>query len=449
MQTALDNHKNRLPCDLHAEMAILCAILLDPSCMKVAAPLIEPADFFRKGNGEIYAAMRDIYGKGGDIDTVTVIRRVKEMYEWAREGNAPVASYLSSCMDTGAMPDNIRHYIESVKYKKAERKILEECQTIIRNITEGRYSAPEAIKDAQRRINEIQASREDSNRSQPIHEIMRSAVEEIKATASGEITPNRVNLGIASLDAMIGGLNPDDLCVIAARPGVGKTVFATQMAWNLSYLQSPENPVVFFSLEMGKKQVATRLISHISGISHWKLRNTLVSAAARDGASDFELLDRSVECATAAKFQLRDLPESVSSMCEEIERILDDGIGLRCIFIDYLLLLKPERGRTRREEVTDNIYKLKELAKTYKMPVVALSQLSRECDMRRPVLSDLTESAAIEHTADQVITLWRDPSLQSGDERPIECSVLKSRHGLSGVTDLIFEADYMRFREAS
>ncbi len=421
-----------------AEQAVLGGILVDPSKLSEVLEILKPESFYLPVHQGLFSIINQLFSVERDIDLVmlideSVMRRVFNTPEMAR-------SYLKGLMDAIPSTANIVKQCQIVHEKYQMRLLVQIASDIINKAEEG-VEDPNAMLDlAEQNIFDIRNG-EIKGLTQ-ITEPLIQAFEHLQEITGEDKDKHRTaRSGFAQLDAVTNGLNNSDLIIIAARPAMGKSAFALNIAVNMC--KSSRKDVAVFSLEMGKEQLVTRMLSSEALVNN----NALRSGKIED--KDWEHLVRAVDQLSSLPIYLDDgAGITVPQMKAKLRRL--NNLGL--VVIDYLQLMEsPNKHSSRVNEVSEITRQLKIMAKELNVPVIALSQLSRSSEKRddkRPLLSDLRESGSIEQDADIILFLYRDAYYQkdASDKTVAECIVAKNRHGQTDTINLSFRGEYTLFR---
>ena len=423
-----------------AEQAVLGSMLIDPDCIKDVMDKLQPEDFYLRANRDIFETIYHMFIYSRPIDGVTVAG------EMERNGvyNDNTRDYLVQLMDVTPTSANVMEYVQIVLDKSLMRQVAAAAGSITAMVQEGNGDAGDMLESAEQKVYAIRRGRSAQNMvtvSMVLQDVMNHLAE---LTASGGKTLPGLSTGLSAVDAKINGLNKSDLLLLAARPGMGKTSMALNVA--LSAARESGKTVAIFSLEMSKEQLVTRLIA-----SEGLVENTrLVTGNLRE--SDWQRIAEAASSLSRMDIRIDDNPLlTVADMNAKCRRL--DNLGL--VVIDYLQLMtsaggKGYSGENRQQAVSDISRMLKIMAKELQVPVLCLSQLSRaneKRDDKRPMLSDLRESGAIEQDADIVLFLYRDDYYNSDSEKRnvAECIVAKNRHGETGKVELRWMPEYTAF----
>lgn len=428
------------PTSPEAEQSVLGAILLRPEVMDQLADLLGPEDFYREAHGRIYRAMMDLYQRNEPVDLVTVTALLKERGQLEGVGG-PV--FLASLSEQVGFATNAAHYGRLVHDKAVLRRLLACSQEIAAECLAPVEDVGEFLDAAEQRVFQVAEAK-----IRPGFDALGALVEKeihtleaIWHREAGRITG--VPSGFIDLDNKTAGFQRGDLIIIAARPSMGKTALALNIAYHAAY--QAQVPVAFFSLEMSKEQLVRRLLSSVGEVDANNLRRAFLSN------QEWANLQTAAGYLLDCPIYIDDTPAStVLEIRAKARRLKAEGkLGL--LIIDYLQLMRG-RGEapSREQEISEISRSLKALAKELSVPVVALSQLSREPEKRekkRPQLSDLRESGAIEQDADVVMFIYRDELYRpdSPDKGTAEVIIGKQRNGPTGTIKLAFRDKFTRF----
>lgn len=430
----------QMPHSAEAEQAVLGSILIDDRCVSQVIEALKPEDFYLRQNREIYEAICSMFNFSEKIDPVTVLDKMKQNGVY-HEGTS--YEYVRQLMVITPTAANVGEYINIVKDKALLRQIAETGGAITTMIQEGQATAQEALEAAEQRIYAIRQGR-GAQGLEHISTVLLSVYDRLNELAASDSAVPGLSTGLADLDRAIAGLNKSDLIILAARPGMGKTSMALNMLLHAGKFSG--KAVVFFSLEMSREQLAMRLISSESYVDNKRLVTGKLSG------DDWDKIAAAAMALNQTNILIDDNPMlTVADMNAKCRRV--DNLGL--VVIDYLQLMtasggENRRGDNRQQIVSDISRALKIMAKELNVPVVCLSQLSRGSESRsdkRPMLSDLRESGAIEQDADIVMFLYREGYYDQNteDHNLCECIIAKNRHGETGTVELQWIPEYTTF----
>ena len=423
-----------------AEQAVLGSMLIDPDCIKDVMDKLRPEDFYLRANRDIFETIYHMFVYSRPIDGVTVAGEMGKTGVY----NDNTRDYLLQLMDVTPTSANVMEYVQIVLDKSLMRQVASAAGSISAMVLDGAGDAGDMLEAAEQKVYAIRRGRSAQNMV-PVSMVLEDVMAHLaELTASGGKTLPGLSTGLSAVDAKINGLNKSDLLLLAARPGMGKTSMALNVA--LSAARESGKTVAIFSLEMSKEQLVTRLIA-----SEGLVENTrLVTGNLRE--SDWQRIAEAASSLSRMDIRIDDNPLlTVADMNAKCRRL--DNLGL--VVIDYLQLMtsaggKGYSGENRQQAVSDISRMLKIMAKELQVPVLCLSQLSRaneKRDDKRPMLSDLRESGAIEQDADIVLFLYRDDYYNSDSEKRnvAECIVAKNRHGETGKVELRWMPEYTAF----
>ncbi|MBR3629500.1 MAG: replicative DNA helicase [Oscillospiraceae bacterium] len=428
-----------MPYSLEAEQTVLGAILIEQDVLSVVLEHVKPECFFIDQHRALFTIMVQMFTSGEKADVVTVLNAATaaHIFETAQEGR----NYLANLVNMVPTVSNIESYCNIVVNKYYIRSLAETARSILSDIQSGETDAALLLDAAEQRIYDIRQGRATTGLT-PIREVVAETYNHIGQIAG----PDReqylgIRSGFSYLDAVTSGLNKSDLILIAARPAMGKTAFALNIAQNVA-AHNPDKEVCIFSLEMPRQQLVSRLLSSSAQVDSNKLRNGRLTG------------DDWVRLATGASY-LNDLPiyidDTASITVQQIKAKLRRMKNLGLVVIDYLGLIQTTLRTENRVQIVSEITRqLKIMAKELDVPVILLSQLSRGPESRtdkRPMLSDLRESGSIEQDADIVMFLYRDAyyNKDNANQNVAECIVAKNRHGETGTINLNWDGQFTRF----
>lgn len=432
-----------MPFSSEAEQSVLGAILLDSSCLdRVAEILPRPDYFYQVNNGKIYDVMLDMFTQGKPVDFVTVLEKLKEDRSFD-EANGRL--YLMQLAQLVPSITNVETYARIVRDKYDVRTLIVAARDILEDASDGGTSSEMLLDSAEQRIFDIRSGK-NMQGLQHLKEVLIDTFDRLDMLNSDEGAAYRaISTGISTLDSVITGLNRSDLIILAARPGMGKTSFALNIARHVA-VQSLRR-VAVFSLEMSKEQLSSRLLASEALVEGTKLRTGELTE------SEWARLIEAGDILSKGELYLDDNPQvSVNEIKAKVRRLKNVDL----IIIDYLQLMGGNgKIDNRVQEISMITRNLKIMAKELNVPVVVLSQLARASEKRtdhRPVLSDLRDSGSIEQDADIVLFLYRDDYYsnegapdENADKNSSECIVAKNRHGETTTVPLHWQGEFMRF----
>ena len=425
------------PHDIDAEQAVLGSMLTDREAVNAAIEVLKEEAFYREDNRAIYQAIVNLYNKSEPIDIITLKDELESMGKFEQVGGF---DYLASLPDKVPTTANVQKYIKIVEEKSILRNLIKTANEII----ELGYDPAEDVEDimdgAEKRIFDLMQSKNQKGYT-PIKDVLVESFTKLEELYNRKQHITGVPTGFAELDYKTAGLHGSELILIAARPAMGKTAFALNLATNAALRGN--TPVAIFSLEMSKDQLVNRILCSEAMVDSNKVRTGKL------GEDDWVKLAGAIGPLSEAEIYIDDTPGiSVTEIkCRKLS--IDKGIGL--VVIDYLQLVQgSKRAGSREQEIAEISRSLKILAKEINVPVIALSQLSRAVEQRpdhRPMLSDLRESGSIEQDADIVMFLYRDDYYNKESEKKdiAEVIIAKQRGGQTGTVELLWMGQYTKF----
>ncbi len=428
------------PHDIEAEQAVLGSLLTDRDAVIASIEILKPEDFYREDNKFIYQAIYNLYKKGEPVDIITVKSQLIEEGNFEKVGGLEYLALLPDKVPTTA---NVEMYIKIIEEKSILRNLIQTSNQLI----ELGYSQTEEVDyimdEAEKRIFNIMKNRNQKGYT-PIKDILIDSFQQIERMYNQKDAISGIRSGFIDLDRRTSGLNNSDLILVAARPAMGKSAFAINIATNVAMRANV--PVVIFNLEMSKEQVANRILCSEAMVDSNKIKTGQMED------SDWEKLASTLGPLSAAEIYIDDTPGiSIMEIRAKARKLkLEKDIGL--IVIDYLQLIQGtgKKGASREQEISEISRSLKILAKELNIPVIALSQLSRASEQRkdhRPMLSDLRESGAIEQDADIVMFIYRDDYYNEDSPKKGVAEIILAKHrgGSIGTIELLWLGNYTKF----
>lgn len=431
------------PNNSEAEQSVLGALMLDKDAVIQIADVLKPADFYNPGHAKIYEVAVNLFDKHQPIDILSVTAKLKESGVLQDIGGS---TYLTQLIESVPTSAHVGHYAKIVKEKKVLRDLIKVAADINETALNPTDDMEDLLDGVEQKIFAI------SQQSVPqalshIKDELHGAYERIEKLARGEKAIRGLSTGFPELDNTLSGLQNSNLIVIGARPSLGKTALAMDIARHIATKE--QKPVGIFSLEMSREEIVDRLLSAESQVPLWRIRTGRIT-----DESDFELIQAGLNSLAQAPIYIHDAPTSNIMQIRAMARRLQAQQGLSILFLDYLQLIQP---RTNSDNIVQQITEisrgLKALARELNIPVVAISQLSRNVDHREtkiPRLSDLRDSGSIEQDSDVVLFLYRkdrDKMNPSPEEQNLaEIIVAKHRNGPLHTLKLKFDQDRVSFR---
>ena len=431
--------KRVLPHSIEAEQSVIGSMILDREAITIASEIIFPEDFYNKQYGVLFSSMVELNDEGKAVDIVTLQDRLKEKDVPPEVSSLEFIRDIITAVPTSA---NIRYYANIVAEKSTLRKLIRLVGEIENNCYAGKESLEVILEDTEKRVFDLVQKR-NSGEHVPIRKVVMNALQKIEAASKNDGSVTGIATGFLDLDVMTSGMQPADLVLIAARPSMGKTAFVLNIAQHVAF--KINKSVAIFSLEMSKEQLVNRMFSLESNVDAQHLRNGKLDE------TEWEKLIESAGVIGESKLIIDDTPgitiQEMRSKCRKYK--LEQGLDM--IIIDYLQLMSGGgKSESRQQEISEISRSLKALARELKVPVLALSQLSRAVEQRpdkRPMMSDLRESGAIEQDADVIMFIYRDDYYNKDTEKPgvAEIIIAKQRNGPVGTVDLAWMAKYTKF----
>lgn len=439
--------QKNLPYSLEAEQSLLGNILIFKETMRECIEAgVESDDFYLDKHRRIYNICSSMYESRETIDTISLSTKLKDYEYFDSIGGL---DYLMSLTDATIDKTNTKEYIRIIKNKSLARRIIKAGEEIASDGYDGQAGIDEVLEKAEKKILDITRSRTDSD-FKPGSEVFESAVKKIEAIEAAGSAITGVKTRFSQLDQMTAGLQRSDMIILAARPSMGKSALALNIALNSAMVSS--GACAIFSLEMPCEQLANRMLSAKAKVDGQKIRKGQLNEA------EWIKLKEAEQELKRQKIFFDDTPGiKISDMHAKCRKLKED-YGLYLIIIDYIQLIQSTtKAESRQQEVSDISRKIKAMARELDVPIIALSQLSRSVEARndkRPMLSDLRESGAIEQDADIVMFIYREDYYKKDEERnekreDVELIIAKHRNGPIGTVKLAFEKDINAFYSIS
>lgn len=427
------------PQNVEAEQAVLGAMLLSHDAVIVAMEKLQSQDFYRDVHRIIFEAMEHLHRKNKEIDVITLPDELKRMKKLDDVGGLEYVLNLPNLVGSAA---NIEYYANIVAEKALARNLISTCTELTTEAYDGQKETEALLDDAERRILQLSDTKNRGDFASV------GAVVEVTLDKITRLYENKAGLtglptGFRDLDRMTSGLQPSDLILVAARPSMGKTAFTLNIAQNVGVRQ--HKTVAFFSLEMSQEQLVQRLLCQIAHIDSQKLRTGQLNSD-----EEWTRLTDACDKLYESPIYIDDTPGiSVAEMRSKARRLKSEH-GLDLIIVDYLQLMQGRNAESRQQEISEISRSLKALARELKVPLIALSQLSRSVESRqdkRPMLSDLRESGALEQDADIVSFLYREDyyDKETENQHITEVILAKHRNGPVGSVKLYFKNEFTLF----
>ncbi|MFM8633194.1 MAG: replicative DNA helicase [Planctomycetia bacterium] len=431
------------PANVDAERAVLGSILLKPDVCDDVALLVRPEDFADDAHQILYRHLLELHDSGRRIDVTIVLERLRTKGDLERIGGAPSLAEIVQSVPHAA---HATHYGQIVRDKAMLRSLIDASTDILRDAYDAVDEPRELVARAESKIFSILEHRS-SAEARPIESVLEEVMVRMDARMKHEHALGGVETGFTDLDTLCGGLHNSELIILAARPSMGKTAFAMNIAEHVSI--ALKQPALFVSLEMASLELADRLLCSAAQVNGHRLRNGTISQEDRR-----RLVQKSAEI-SAAPLYIDDTPSRTLTEIAAVARRLKRKHGLSLVVIDYLQLIEPDNPRDpRQEQVAKIARRLKTMSRELDIPVLCLAQLNRQAEVsrdNRPRLNHLRESGAIEQDADVVMFVHREEYYQSNDEDrervkgQAEIIIAKQRNGPIGDVKLLWQHDYTRF----
>lgn len=428
------------PHDIEAEQAVIGSMLTDKDAIMSAVEVLKEDDFYREDNKTIYSAILNLYNKAQAVDIITVKSELQAMNQLEAVGGL---EYLAGLPDKVPTTANVEQYIKIVEEKSALRALIKTANELITLGYDPTQEVEDILESSEKKIFEVMQGRNQKGYTS-IKDILVDSFTQLEQLYNQKQHITGVPTGFSDFDYITAGLHPSDLVVVAARPAMGKSAFALNIATNAAVRAN--TPVVIFSLEMSKEQMTNRILSSEAMVDSNKVRTGKIDDDdwAKLAAASGELSETPIYIDDTPGISVMEM----RAKCRKLK--LEKNIGL--VIIDYIQLVQASNRKngSREQEISEISRSLKILAKEIGVPVIAISQLSRAVEQRtdhRPMLSDLRESGAIEQDADIVAFLYRDDYYNPDTERKniAEVIIAKHRAGNTGTVELLWLGNYTKF----
>ena len=430
----------QVPQSLEAEQAVLGSILIDSRCITDVVGLLKPEDFYLQQNREIYETIYTMFNYSQTIDPVTVLDKMKELGYYQDNSR----DYILQLMEITPTAANVERYANIVHEKAMLRGLGQAASDISEMVSEGTGTAGEMLESAEKKIYALRKG-ETGDSLEHIGTVLHKVFDRLTELAESDSAIPGLSTGLRDLDTKINGLNKSDLLLVAARPAMGKSAFGLNIGTYVA--KKYKKTVAIFNLEMSREQLAMRILASESFIELQKL------ATGKLSEEEWTKLSMAASALSQTDIRIDDNPSiTVADIKAKLRRL--DNLGL--VIIDYLQLMQGsgygKASENRVQVVGDISRSLKIMAKELNIPVICLSQLSRAVESRqdkRPIMSDLRESGAIEQDADSVMFLYRDEYYNENteDKGIAECIVSKNRHGETGTIKMQWLGQYQLFAD--
>ncbi|MCA0993160.1 replicative DNA helicase [Bacillus hwajinpoensis] len=427
------------PQNIEAEQAVIGAVFLEIDALTTATEVLQPEDFYRAAHQKIFSVMIDLSEKGEPVDLVTVTSELQDLKILEEIGGVSYLSDLANSVPTAA---NVEYYSKIVEEKSILRRLIRAATDIASDGYAKENEIENLLSEAEKSIMEV-SQRKNTGAFISIKDVLVTAYDNIETLQNNTEDITGIPTGFSELDRMTAGFQRNDLIIVAARPSVGKTAFALNIAQNVA-TKTDEN-VAIFSLEMGAEQLVMRMLCAEGNIDAQRLRTGGLTG------DDWQKLTMAMGSLSNAGIYIDDTPGirvgDIRAKCRRLKQ--EKGLGM--ILIDYMQLIRGNgSGENRQQEVSEISRSLKGIARELEVPLISLSQLSRGVESRqdkRPMMSDIRESGSIEQDADIVAFLYRDDyyDKESENKNIIEIIIAKQRNGPVGTVELAFVKEYNKF----
>ena len=426
------------PQSIEAEKSVLGSMMIDKNVIAQAVEILSAEDFYRDAHKYIFKSIVEMYQRDEPIDEITLLEHLKSTDRLEKSGGISYITEIGSSVLTTA---NVKSYIKIVEDKATLRKLIDSSTKIIESCYNNQDDVEKVIDVAEQKIFDL-AEKKSSSDFEPLSDILERGFEQIETLFNNKGEVTGVGSGFKDLDDLTSGFQKGDMILIAARPSMGKTTFALNIAEHAALREGKS--VVIFSLEMSKEQLAYKLLCSEANVDMLKLRTGNLED------KDWENIARASGPLSSAKIYIDDTAGVFIMETRSKCRRLKIEYGIDLILIDYLQLMSGSGEESRQQEVSEISRNIKAIAKEMQCPVIALSQLSRAPEQRadhRPMLSDLRESGSIEQDADLVMFLYRDEyyNKETEEKNVAECIIAKQRNGPVGNVKLAWIGQFSKF----
>lgn len=432
-----------LPHDLVAEQSVLGAVFISPETMASLADELVPDDFYKPANKIVFKTMLSLLEKGEPIDATTMVSALTNQGDISNIGGI---NYVVELVNSTPTSKNVEYYAKLVKEKATLRKVIADLSESLSSAYQGDISINEIIEKTEKSMLDI-SNQNAGTGFRNVADILDTHMQMVETRSQTDGVVTGLSTGFVGLDKITTGLHEDNLIILAARPAMGKTALALNIAQYIAVKE--KKPVAIFSLEMGAESLIERMLASEGMVEgyHLKTGNLSVEEWSRLVHAQGNLYDAPIFVDDTAGIRISEIRSKARKLAQEMG-------GLGVIIIDYLQLITGSKGENRQQIVSEISRELKILAKDLKVPVIALSQLSRAVEQRqdkRPMLADLRESGSIEQDADIVAFLYREAYYQKEQADSQEANNVtelileKNRHGSLGTVKLYFHKEYTKF----
>ncbi|MDD3497992.1 MAG: replicative DNA helicase [Candidatus Moranbacteria bacterium] len=433
------------PHNIEAEQSVLGSLMLDKDAIIKVADFLQPGDFYKESHNKIFEAMLELYEERDPIDVLSISNKLEEKSQLEEIGGS---SYVASLVNSVPSASHVSHYAKVVQKKGMLRRLITAADNILEMGYSGNEDVEKILDEAEQGIFKV-SQKYLKQDFVPIKSILESAFNRIDELHKDDSSIRGVPTGFPDIDNILAGLQKSDLIILAARPSIGKTTLALDIARQIGI--QTKVPVGIFSLEMSSDQLIDRMLAAQAGIDLWRLRTGKLRSSGTE--NDFEKLNEAMGILSEAPIYIDDAASANIMEMRTMARRLQAEHKLGLIIIDYLQLMEGRKssGDNRVQEISEISRALKQLARELNIPILALSQLSRQVESRSPQipkLSDLRESGSIEQDADVVLMLYREDREKpdTPNRNIVDVIIAKHRNGPLGKASLYFEEKSTTFK---
>ncbi len=433
------------PQNIEAEKSLLGCLMIDPQAILKVVDFLIPRDFYKNSHQRIYQTIIELFEKREPVDVLSISSRLKEKKQMEGIGGA---SYLTSLVNTVPTASHLSNYAKIVQQKRVLRDLIEASYEIGSLAHQESEDVDILLDQAEKKVFSI-AQKSLTQAFVPVKETLEDTFKRIDELSKHKGELRGIPTGFRALDNILAGLQKSDLIILAARPSLGKSAMATDIARQVAL--EKKMPVGIFSLEMSRDQIVDRLIAAQADVDLWRLRTGRLSDAGED--NDFERIQRAMASLSEAPIFIDDAASSNVLQMRAMARRLQADQGLGLLIVDYLQLMEARNpAQSIVQQVTENSKALKALAKELNVPVLAISQLSRAVEQRTPQiprLADLRDSGSLEQDADVVLFIYREDKYKENTEKKNVADIIiaKHRNGPVGKIELYFDEQRVTFKD--
>ncbi|PIR41138.1 MAG: replicative DNA helicase [Candidatus Yanofskybacteria bacterium CG10_big_fil_rev_8_21_14_0_10_46_23] len=435
------------PQNIEAEQSVLGSLILDNASINKVADIVHAQDFYHRANQIVYQAILDLYLKSEPVDILSLSNKLREANQLDVVGGV---GYLTSLVNSVPTSAHVASYAKIVSRKKTLRDLIDAAHTITQLGYNEKDELEELLDEAEQKLFAVSQRSIQVDFTHIGGKALEEAFERIDSLHKDDGHIRGFSSGFVDLDNYLAGFQRSDLIILAARPSIGKTSLAMDFARNVAKIYNKEVPIGIFSLEMSRDQVIDRVLAAEAGISLWKMRTGKLSHS--EDSNDFEKIQAALGRIRGLPIYIDDTPSPTVLQMRAMARRLQAQHGLGLLIIDYLQLINPGKNiQNEVQQITEISRGLKGLARELNIPVIALSQMSRQAEFRtdqRPKLSDLRSSGSLEQDADVVMFIYREDRVKKDSEKNniAEIMIEKHRNGPTGKIELYFDDQSSSFK---